>query len=734
MLRMISNLVTKYPIYVIVIWVLITLSLLPFTLSISDQLTGELTPPDHSQSLEVQTTIAEQFPNSSTQQLVLTISSDLYKVGTDDFDEAMNQVLNALTDIPLIEKIMTYQTKNFEQLGTIGDDQAAVILSLATTDLETAQEITQTVRTQIKQSDLATQVYVTGLPAVATDLSKVSERDVERAQKIALPLTIILLIIAFGAFISALIPPLVAWSSVILALGGLVLMSHSYPVHSLAQTVVVMLGLAAGIDYTLLMVTRFREEMILGYLPKRAATRTLLTAGKTVMLSGGMVAVSLLALLFPPLNLVRSIGMAGILVILFAVLVSLTLVPAVLALLGNKIIRSKTLIKDLKSSAREEGNFWEKWAKMIIRRPGRWSLLAVLFLLVLTTPIRSIEIYNEGVFNLSSAVESRKGVNVLSDMDLSGILDKINIIVQLQEGDSFYTEAVVLKTAQFTEEMSAYVAGGSFISPTPATIPVDILQQIYTSPVETVFANLDDRFRDQFLEAKSLISDSERSILFHVIPKESLHADTRDPFIDDIRKISEQYFPDVTVLLGGDPISFQDFDHALLKDFPIAIGLVLLLSFIFLLFVYRSIYIAFIAVVGNLLVLGASYGLLVLVFQYWLGMSALHPMVPVIIFAITFGLSMDYQVFLLSRIREFQLRDHSLHKAIEQGLSRTARVITFAALIMGTVFSAFIISDVMTVKMLGFGLFVAILLDATIARLILMPALLALGNRFISTK
>jgi len=358
MLRMLAHWVTRYPLLVVAGWLILTIALLPFTWNMGQRLTGELTPPAHSQALEVQRLISRNMPDAGKQQLVLTLHSEEHAVGTPEFEAGLDTLLEKIRGVPGLDRIITHRDLGFERLGPSGQEYSAILLSMDISTLEKAQQAVESIRETLKEWNSAFEVNVTGLPAVAIDLSEVSESDVGRAEQTALPVTSILLVAAFGALLSALIPSLVGWIAVILALGAIALLSRAYPVHSLAQTVTVMLGLAAGIDYCLLMVTRFREEMDKGQSPREAAMRSVTTAGRAIVLSGIMVAVSLVALLFPPLNLVRSIGMAGIVVILFSVLVAVTLVPALLTLLGARIGRKRSIAGSPRPSGEKDGNVW----------------------------------------------------------------------------------------------------------------------------------------------------------------------------------------------------------------------------------------------------------------------------------------------------------------------------------------------------------------------------------------
>lgn len=719
MLRNLAKLITKYAIFVILFWLIITVTLLPFSKKIGDNLVGELTPPKMSEALSVHDIIMEEFSEADSQQLIIAIESERSITKSNKDYQSLIEILSTHSDI---NNVKTYEDEGFDVLKD--ENNMAIVVTLNSDEIEKSQRITTSLRNELEERDFSFDIYITGLPAVANDLSEVSEKDVARAEQTALPITIVLLIIAFGAIIAAFIPPLVGWSSVVLALGTLLVLTPYYPIHSLAQTVIVMLGLAAGIDYSLLMVTRFREEMLRNHSVEEATERSIVTAGKTILLSGGMIIISLIALLFPQLNLVRSIGIAGMIVILFTMLIAITLVPAILVLLGNRINWPEIIYRYFQPKFEE--NIWGKLAKQITAKPKRWIAISLIFFLICTLPIYWIQIYNEGVYNLSDNVESRLGVEVLSKLDSDGFLDRIDLLIDLGEDERFYDATFVKQAVKLKENLQEEVGTGYVLGPVHEEVPLELLQLAYVNKDENTLAELG--------QLTNFVSDTGRYLLYQIVPEESLNKETRDSLISSIKTHAEEHFVDNQILLGGDPVAFKDFDTALYNDFPIAIFSVLILSFILLTLLFRSIYTAFVAVLGNVVVLGASFGILVFVFQWVFNVEALHPMVPVIIFAISFGLSMDYQVFLLSRIREFQLEQYELKVAIEKGVSYTARTITFAALIMGVIFITFMISDVNTVKMLGFGLAVAVFLDATIARLILMPALLSVGGRFYKTK
>lgn len=702
MINRFSRFLIKRPFVIISFWIICIIIFSFYAKDIGDKLSGDLSPPKGSETRQVQQIIKDEFSELDTEQLIITVSSNANEIGDKAFDSELDRLISEVEKHDKVTKLQSYRDEGYEELGSLGDSSGIIILGLNSLTLEESQEVVTELRDKITEQDLSLDINVTGLPAIANDLSSESEKDVGRSGKIALPFTLILLVIAFGSIIAAFIPPLVGWISLVVSLGVLALMSDLITIHALAQTVVAMLGLAAGIDYTLLMVTRFREEVNQRKTIENAILITVKTAGKTVVFSGMIVVLSLTALFFPPLQIIRSIGIAGIVVIVFTMLTATTLVPALLKVFGKFLVKSKPRPK-----AEKKDTIWTRWGKFSVEHSKILFPLSAVLLIVLAIPIFSMKIHNDGVDNLADTVESRKGVAILEEKDLAGTLDRIDILIDTKE-------PISEEIYQLTEELEKLEAS-IVLSPTPTQVELAKLQSLYEQGDKTYIP-------------VQLISDKEERVLLRVMPKDKLNAENNEQFINDVTEVVDNHIAN-SVMYGGDPIAFVEFDEALFNDFPIAIAFVLLLTFILLAIVFRSLYMAAVAIVSNVLVLGASFGVLVYYFQEHLEVTALHPMVPIIVFAIIFGLSMDYQVFLLSRIKEERLQGASVKQSIVNGMTYTSRIITYAGLIMSVVFVAFFLSDVMTVKMLGFGLAVAIILDITIARLILMPALLSFQRK-----
>ena len=699
MLNRLGFFLIKKPFVVLFSWLFCFIFFAFFAVNVDDKLSGDLSPPKNSEATLVQEMIKDKFNDLDTEQIIITASSKTHKIGDRIFDSEVSDLISTINLNKDVQEVITYKNQGFSDLGQVGDLEEIIIVGLKSQSLEESQKTTNDLRAEIKNKKFSLDVNVTGLAAIANDLSNASEKDVSRSGKLALPFTLFLLIIAFGSIIAAFIPPLIGFISLVITLGILTLITNIYPVHALAQPVVAMLGLAAGIDYTLLMVSRFREEVNLGKTIDDAILETVNNSGKTVLFSGFIVVLSLTALLFPPLNIIRSIGLTGMIVIILAMATATTLVPVLLKLFGKFIVKNKSS----KNSTPFESN-WTKWGQFVIKRKYIVSSAAFLLLIVLATPIYSMNIHNDGVDNLADSVESKKSALILEKKGLAGTLDRIDILISTDQPVSNTLYAL-------TEDLEALNVK-LILSPTPIQIPFDQVEQLYALDPDEYLAN-------------ELISQDKKNILIRVMPKEKLNALTNDIFIESIKNTVEEHVSLDKVSFGGDPIAFKEFDDALFKSFPLAIAFVLIVTFILLTIVFRSVYMSFVAILSNVLILGASFGLLVYYFQDYLKMTSLHPMVPIIVFAIIFGLSMDYQVFLLSRIKEERIKGATVKQSIVKGMASTSRIITYAGLIMFVVFFAFILSDVMTVKMLGFGLAVAIILDITIARLILMPALLA---------
>lgn len=728
MFKLLGRVVTRFPWVTLALWLIAVVVAVPGAQQVSERLTAENTAPPNSEAAAVTDLVAENFPGNDSQQLILAIDSSGPRVGDPDFEDTVDEALAKIRDVPSVGEITSYRQQGTINLGEAGGRRAAVLIGLNSTELSEAETAADRVRDALSRVEPVEGInfYVTGTGAVARDLTELSDQDVVRAETTALPVTVVVLVLAFGALVAALLPAAVGVVSIAITLGVIFVVADTFTISIFAQSIVTMLGLAASIDYALLMVNRFREELEKGAEPREAAAITTATAGRAVAFSGATVALSMAALLVPPLDIMRSIGIAGILVILVSVAVAVTATPAMLALLGERV-NSPRVLRRLVGWTRGEG-LWRRLALAVMTRPARYAVAVVALLLALALPALWLVPYDLGVRQIGEEAESRQGVEVLEELGLGGALDSLDVLIDLGEGERFYGSPAVEDVYRLTREIESWRETETALGPTPTDAPLSLIEGLYASEDTARNGPLKDA-------AELGLSDDGRFVLIRVVPQRAFDPGELDGFVSRIEEAGRDFLPGTTVRVGGDAVQWLEFNRALYGAFPIAVAGVFIATFVLLMLAFRSVLIPLLSIAMNILTVGAAYGLVVLVFQWGFGseligipegLGAIDPMVPVLIFAVTFGLSMDYQVFLLSRIQENHLGGQGVAQSIAGAIETTGRVITFAALVMLIVFAAFLLGSVTTIQALGFGLGVAVLLDATLVRMVLVPALLRL--------
>ena len=537
-------------------------------------------------------------------------------------------------------------------------------------------------------------VLTVGDASISFELNELSERDLQQGERVGIPVALIILVLLFGAVVAALVPISLSLICVVTALGLAAIIGQFYELVFFVQLMIIMIGLAVGIDYSLIIISRFREELAKGLSTFDATVRGGETAGRTVLFSGATVVVALCGMFIVPFGFFQSLAIGAILVVIIAVAASLTLLPAVLALMGHRInLLSIPRFGRSQPEARQnhEGGFWDRMTHIVMRNPVLSIVLVGAPMVVATYFYFDIETGQNGVDVFPEEAETREAFFVMEEEFSFGL-----------------------------------------ISPAEVVIDGDLSDPNVMGAVQQLQAAL---LADPDLTYPSLLTpnaDNDLALLQVVIPGEpSSHA-----AVDAVNTIRDTHIPaafdgvDAEVLVGGNSaVSAEVFD-VVDRYTPIVFAFVLGVSFLILMLVFRSIVIPIKAVFMNLLSVGTAYGLLVLVFQKGYGRDLLGfqeaPVIdiwiPLFLFSILFGLSMDYHVFLLSRIRERFDQTGDNREAVAFGLRETAGLITGAALIMVAVFGAFASGQTIINQQVGFGLSVAILLDATLVRSVLVPA------------
>jgi RND superfamily putative drug exporter len=558
--------------------------------------------------------------------------------------------------------------------------------------------------------------YVTGDAAGNHDSQVQSEKDISHGDSIVIPIMILVLLLVFGTLVASSLPLVLAICSIILSMAMVYIFGHFVNTSVYVLNVVIALGLGVGIDYSLFIVYRFREELKASDV-ETALVRTMATTGRAIFFSGLTVAIGLSSLILSGVPFMQSMGLGGMLVPLTALAVAMSLLPALLAILGHKINRFRVVpVRFLQTGT---SGLIHRWTMAIMRRPVIAGGLVLVILLGLAFPVTQLNRAFSGLKNAPKNLESIAG-EVYIQQHFPTAPDPIQIVVQTDGHGAVTSTGEIKRVRAFEQHLRhdadvANVSGPGEYTTAGGQISAAELRQI----------------------TGRYVSADRSTALISVVGHHDVGSKQTDDLVMRIRAQTAAAFPGNSVYVGGAQASDHDFDHALYAHFPLIVGMVLLLTYGFLFYAFRSAFLPLKAVLLNLLSVLAAYGSLQLVFQRGIGSAVLgfYPesgvagWVPVFLFAFLFGLSMDYEVFLLSRVREGWLATRDNEQAVAFGLEKTGRLISSAAAIMVIAFSGFILGTEVELKEFGFGLVISIAIDATLIRLVLVPAIMrVMGN------
>jgi uncharacterized membrane protein YdfJ with MMPL/SSD domain len=541
-------------------------------------------------------------------------------------------------------------------------------------------------------------VAITGEFTLDADFSRLAEEDLRNGELgFGLPAALVVLLIVFGSVVAGIVPLLLAMVSIVVALALTALVGQAFPLSVFATNMLTGMGLALGIDYSLFVLSRYREERLHGREKLDAIAATGATASRAVLFSGIAFTLAMVGLLLVPSTIMRSLAVGAIVVGLVSVAGALTLLPALLSLLGDRV-NALRIPYFGRTAAREHSRFWAHAVRGVLRRPATSFVLATAILLAMAWPVVGLSSGEAGVGTLPDRLPAKQGYLALNAEFPGETTDPVEIVIDGDAASPAVESGIERLRAQLAQE-------GLFGRAELETNRAGDLT------VMTVPVHGDPLGEKAVAAVRELRGDH--------VPRAFADAGTE-------------------VLVSGDTAESIDEADTMDRWLPIVLAFVLALSFVLLTIAFRSLVVAVKAIAVNLLSVGAAYGLLVLVFQDGIGnelfgfpqVDTVEAWVPLFLFAVLFGLSMDYHVFLLSRIRERfrQTRDNS--DAIVHGVASTGRIITGAALIIVAVFSGFARGDLVMFQQMGFGVAVALLLDATIVRLALVPAAMELlGER-----
>ncbi|HEV3471904.1 MAG TPA: MMPL family transporter, partial [Actinomycetota bacterium] len=585
------------------------------------------------------------------------------------------------------------------------DGDHALIVALIEGDEDVVRDRVEEITPAFTRHEPGYTVAVGGFAEIFRQVSETIEADLVKAESIAFPITLVLLILVFGSIIAAGLPLLIGAISIIGSFLILSVIAELTQVSIFALNLVTAMGLGLAIDYSLFIVSRFREEMRNGLSPHEAVVKTVQTAGRTVAFSGVTVALSLIALVMFPLAFLRSFAYAGVAVVMLAAVASTVFLPALLAVLGPRVDK---LSWRRKAAAAPEEGFWHRVATMVMRRPIPVATIVIAFLLFLGVPFLDVKfglpddrVLPEHASSHQVSQTIRDDFEVDATNNLAVVAPNIGEFGDAQEDVDAFAKDLSRVEGTFAVQAATgtYLDGRRAVDPTP----------------------------------DSRVYAAEDATWFTIVPNVDPNSPEGERLVHDIRALDAPF----DFLVGGPSADLVDSKEGLFGRMPLAGLLIGLTTFVLLFLMFGGILVPIKAIVLNLLSLTATFGALVWVFQQGHFSDTLNFTVtgtidatqPILMFCIAFGLSMDYEVFLLSRIKEEYdiTQDNTL--SVARGLEHTGRIVTAAAATLSIVFIAFATSQVTFIKLVGIGMTLAVVMDATLIRAALVPAFMRLAGR-----
>jgi putative drug exporter of the RND superfamily len=721
---------TRYRWLIVGFWMVAIALSLPFAPRASEVLhSGGFVSPDVESQQAVNLLVQKLHLNLTVVQVIFT--SQHYTADSSQFIQETQTALAGVREMSEVSGIVSF-TDNPRQISL--DRHAAYVNVLLKPDPDSAPKLLPELEHRLQPvSDLKTSIG--GGPVFYEDIQTVSERDLRRAEMLAFPFAVIALLLVFRSVIAAILPALVGGGAVIASLALLFGLGQITTLSIFVLNITTLFGLGLGVDYSLFIVSRFREELAHGRNVEEAIATTVATAGRAVTFSGLTVSIGLLGLIFFRINMLRSVGIAGVLVVLIAVFAAITLLPAVLAIIGTRVNAFPVRIPRLWGRKQIQLNpdgltttdpqygFWYQLSQFVMRYPVRIFVSVLVFMIALGLPFLMVRFSAPDASILPTNVPSRAAYDLLASQ--FNARETTPILLAVQTKGDVLTPNNIRNLFAYVRRIEAdpIVARVDSIVSADPRFTLDQYEVLYAHPRLVA-----DPYFSAFLKT-SVAGDTT---MISVISKYGMLDQHSEELVQTIRNTHPGN--GITVLVDGGTAGNIDYVSSLYTDFPKAVLIVAITTYIVLLLFFRSLFLPLKAILMNTLSILASYGALVVIFQNGfmhqaLGFTPLgfvEASSPILLFCALFGLSMDYEVFLLSRIQEAYWQTGDNTKAVALGLQRSGRIITSAALIVIVVSACFASADMILVKALGLGMALAVALDATLVRGLLVPATMRL--------
>jgi len=712
--------------WIVTAWAVILLAALPFAPQAPGALSAGGFILDDLESARAKQVLQEEL-GAEPSAFVLVYSSDTLTAGTREWLAAVNEATAGVATAPHVTRILSHALSPRQVSANGRTAYDIVFLDLPPDDSPDAIPPVQAALREVP----GLRVQIAGGPAFYGDVQAVTESDLRRSELISLPLAALALLVVFGSLVAAGVPLAVGGASVLVALAGIFIVASVIPMSIFVLNLATLLGLGLGVDYSLLMTSRFREELARRDGPDRVAESvrvTVSTAGRAVFFSGLTVLLGLLGLVLFEFMILRSVGIAGAIVVGLTVAAALTLLPAILAILGTRIDRLS--VRKVTVEPGSDGP-WARLARRVMRHPVAVLVPTLSFLLLLGVPFLNVRFNAPDATILPASVPSREAYDVLAREFGEGEFAPLVIAVRTT-GDAT-TPANVAALYDYSRRLAAdpRISRVASYVDLDERLTLEQYQLLYGSPSGPP---------DRFVAATLGATTKDDLTAFTVTTPYGPNNEEARALVRELRDPASPLAPPagVTILVGGGAADVDDVVSKVWADFPRTAAFIVITTFLVLFVLLRSVVLPIKALVMNTLSIVASFGALVWIFQEG-NLSALlgfQPLgfvettLPVIMFCVLFGLSMDYEVFLLSRMKEAWDKTGDNTEAVARGLERSGRIVSSAALIVVLVAGSFAFADIVLIKALGLGVAIAVALDATVVRALLVPATMRLLGKW----
>ncbi|MDJ0345784.1 MMPL family transporter [Streptomyces sp. H10-C2] len=719
------------------LWLVALVAAAVAALPLADRLSGGGWYAPGSDSLKAVQSMRSGFADRGASNLTLVVTDERNLAGSPEFDRRMSQVMREVTGDKRLETSGSYgwlTLSGDSRKEFVGKDRrtAVTMVGLALDD-GTARRVLPDVQKEIdhRYAPQGLRVSMVSAGTFWGEINKLSAEGLQKAELITFPLVLLILLLLYRGVVAAVVSFVVSVTAIALTFGVMSVLAGHHELSIFVQNAATMIGLGVSVDYSLFIISRYVDELTAGRDRTAALAIALRTSGRTVLFSGLIVVLAMSSLFLVDLNVIRSIALGIVVVVAFATLASVVVLPVVLHLIGDRILWGRLPVQ--RRTPRDKGHRWGSVARQIMRRPVLFLTLASAALLALAVPSLDLRTFTPDARIAPSSSPVRQGFDAVREQFGPGTASPHQVVITSRTALSASSDAG--RVADLQEQLARLP------HVTAVRSPLDVLRTV--SP-ERPLAGLDtapfSRLPgDARRTVDHYVSADRRKIVLEVIGDDYASADASRALLASIRSAADGMgAPGLHAVVGGETAEGADANTAIGDALPEVVAVMLAVLYLMLLVTFRSLLLPVKAIAINVLSLGATYGVLVLVFQHGLGATLfgfdrsdhLQNFVPILLLAILFSLSTDYEVFLLRRIREEHDAGADNTSAVAAGMARTAPLISGAALLMVAVFGAFALTGIMPIQQLGLGLALAIALDATVIRLIVVPAAMRLMGRW----